>query len=420
MATKLNITTKQLKNAIKWAKLKQQQTQTQEIQKQQQENHDESKDSGTGSGTGAGSGTGGTATATNTSVSSVDPPFIVDNPLIVILGIGSYGLQIGLNNLPGVAKDYSNIIDVFVRKWNYFVLYKTESDDIVYSNNINNLNDDNNCKFKLRWSLKDIDLFIEQARMYVVKNKHNGLIFIITSHGDNDGIIYDSNMTAYELSDIFNVFLPEYGELLTLYTESKSESNHLFRIPKIYCVDSCRSSWKARVTNVGNVSVLNKNNQQNITHKQKNLETKSNAIIENVNINMSSPIAETDFKHNNKMDKHGKAEYVQEIITTKSVTKQEGKQLVSQHSNICKLWANVDGFSVGDGSQNGGLFLRSVVKVFKDKKFVTSHNWMDIVIKIREYTKEQATIVGAINFTQIVQYEGTMERSIQFKMTLNN
>ena len=90
--------------------------------------------------------------------------------------------------------------------------------------------------------------------------------------------------------------------------------------------------------------------------------------------------------------------------------------IYAQESNCCKLYANTDGFAVAEGDKRGGIFLRSVFKVFRDVNWVSTHNILDIQQKIREYTKVAATICGNLsNFTQLVENVGTLERDIRFQ-----
>ena len=88
---------------------------------------------------------------------------------------------------------------------------------------------------------------------------------------------------------------------------------------------------------------------------------------------------------------------------------------MAQMANFAKIYANAEGFSVMGGSQHGGIFMRSVCKVFKDNKYVRNHKFTDIIFKIREYTKRDATLKNNLfNFTQIVENEGTLERQLIF------
>ena len=105
----------------------------------------------------------------------------------------------------------------------------------------------------------------------------------------------------------------------------------------------------------------------------------------------------------------------EERYSAKSVGKKEAGKLMGQMANFCKVYANTEGHPVADGSLKGGVFLRNVCRVFKDRKFVLNHRWTDIIFKIRTYTKRNATICGSLcNFTQLVEEEGTLERRIQF------
>ena len=330
---------------------------------------------------------------TNTTcVSSVADAHEMNDILVVILGIGKYD---GLSDLNGVEKDYSNIIHTYIKYWKYKVLYKIDGDSTNEENSLIYTNDrkitHKNKNYKLNWTIDDIELFIEQARKTLVKNKHDGLIFAISSHGDCDKVIYDSKQEIFELDSIFSMFCPQWSLLLETYTETTQESNHLFKIPKIFCIDSCRGSLSAKLTMVSlqDKIGLNKNNAQ----KDKEDKTQK-----------SSPNA--DEEKNNT---------VNEQYKLKTISKEQAKQHFASMSNFCKLWANVEGHSVADGSINGGLFLRSVCKLFKDRKYIYNHTWTDIVLKIREYTKREASLIGIFNFTQLVESQDTLEYPIKFK-----
>ena len=163
-----------------------------------------------------------TAASTQTFVSTVGPPFVVDNALVVLLCIGKY--DPGLPNLAGVPRDYDNIINTFVTIWNYKVLYRTDDDELIYTNDINVIN--SHREYKLYWKgEEDIDKFCEQAREKIVKNGHNGLIFVISGHGDEDKTLTDSELEDYYMGNIFDMFLPEQRSELETYKETEQESN---------------------------------------------------------------------------------------------------------------------------------------------------------------------------------------------------
>ena len=338
----------------------------------------------------------------------------MDDPLIVMLGIGEYN---DLPNLAGIVIDYQNIVNTFVGKWKYKIFCQLNDDNntVIYTNDkqeIDTLTTTNkNISYKLKWTMDEIELFIEQARKCIVKNKHNGLMFAISSHGDTGKVLYDSNCEEFDLDSIFSMFSPQASMLLESYKETPQESLQLFTIPKIFFLDMCRGSFKAKVTDISSVPTtpstipLHKNNN-NFPKKPNILKSKTNTE----NASKTESVDGIKLKSGKKKEK-----MEMESFAMKTVHKEQAHWLVTQMANFCKLYANIEGCSVADGSNGGGFFLRNVCKCFNDTKFVLRHKWTDIIFKIREYTKRDATIVGDLfNFTQIVENEGTLERPVRF------
>ena len=410
------------------------------------------------------SGSRVTIASTRTKVSTIGQPYLIDNALVVLLCIGLYN---GMKNLDGVPRDYDNIINTFVRVWRYKVLYKVDLDmdsdhddddevkldndggkinsDLMYTNDIKVINAHRN--YKLYWTGADIDTFVEQTREKVVKNNHNGVIFVISGHGDTDKVLIDSEVETYELEDIFKMFLPEQRSELDTYVETQEESNKLFTIPKIFCIDCCRGNWKAKVTDIHKYNNVNDCKQKSIsqTATEDNYKVVTNTLAapkpkakaktktktkvkssakSNNNTQTKFKFDEKEKENDHEVSKelkkskkmHDEAQTdVKEKFGAKTISKIQSKVLCAQMTNYCKLWANVEGYEVADGSKNGGIFTRNVSKLFNDKEFVIKHNWTDIILKVREYTKRDSTLYGNLfNFTQIVQDEGTLTRPIQF------
>ena len=327
-----------------------------------------------------------------TGVSSIAPPLSMDDPLIVMIGIGKYD---GMPNLDGIARDYDNMIDTFVNYWKYKIFYKLNNNTCIYSNNKSEMK----TNYKLEWDSDEIYQFIEESRKYLVKNRHNGLIFGISSHGDSGRILYDSECEEYALDSIFSMYSPQASQLLETYQETEEESNHLFSIAKIFFLDMCRGTGQAKVTNVTNIPKVAKVAAQKADSENVHAQT------------------ENETEKENKTQEHDAISLhkSEEKIVVKGIGKDEARTLVGQMANFSKLYANIEGFSVGDGSLHGGIFLRSVCKVFKDTKYVSSHKFTQMIFKIREYTKRAATLNGTLfNFTQIVENEGTLEREVVF------
>ena len=352
-----------------------------------------------------------------TGVSSIAPIFKMDDPLVVIMGVGEYESN-AYPSLAGVEKDYENIINTFVNYWQYKVFYQLSNNEYIYSNDKNEL--ENN--YKLRWNLDEIELFVEQARKCVVSNQHSGLLFAISSHGDTGKVMYDSNGDKYELNFLFSMFSPQANVLLESYHETKEQSQHLFSIPKLFFLDMCRGSSMAKVTQVLTQSVtsptsdstvltvVQEKNQVKSSFQNKILKTTSNQEYNYTQTSQSHVSLHESTRTQNSELKSDEFE----TMSIKGMKKEEAETLVAQMANFSKLYANVEGFAVADGSLNGGMFLRNVCKVFKDTKFVRKNKWTQIIFKIREYTKRDATLFGVFNITQLVENEGTLERPIIF------
>ena len=391
-------------------------------------------------------------------VSALSKPYIIKNALIVILGIGEYCGN--MNNLPGVSKDYKNIINVFTKTWNYKVFYwvdkdsKDDDDDAddansTGSNNNSNINYnytpiytndtemiENNLNFKLQWNGDEIDDFLEESRTKLVQNRHDGLIFIITSHGDSGRVIIDSDGENYELDALYSMFTPDARALLST-EEAESDSNHLLQIPKIFCVDSCRGNRKAKVTQIKFEGIKNKPKLVKVYKSSKNVQniknTKNIKNIKNVkNVKevqvttvktsekvKSQPQPQKDSNNKSSGSEKEKQKQTVEVFGLKAVSKEASNTMAAQDANFCKLYANVEGYSVADGSDKGGMLLRNIVKVFRDVKFVSKNDWAKMMVKIREYTKRDASLVGLFNFTQIVENESTLEKTVEFVKNTN-
>ena len=348
-----------------------------------------------------------------TTISSIAPSYCMNDPLVVIVGISEYD---GWPNLAGISIDYKNIINTFTNKWFYKVFYQLTDGKNIYSNDNNILLTNNN--YKLNWTGEEIEEFVEDARKHIVKNKHNGLLFVISSHGDTGRIMYDSECESFELDMLFSMFSAQASALLSTYKETSQESNWLLKIPKIFFLDMCRGQMKAKPSDVTTTTIERSNNEETDTLSKNSLqqpqqqqEKQDEQNTQNKNLNdISLHKNDTDTKNKNKTT---------ENFSVKGISKEEAKLVAAQMSNFCKLFATPEGYAVGDGSQNGGMLLRNVCKCFNDKQFIRENFWSDIIVKIRNVAKRQATVIGNndglnLSFTQIAENEGTMETRLKF------
>ena len=350
--------------------------------------------------------------------------YLLNNALVAMIGVGEYD---GMPNLDGVVKDYENVIDTFCRYWKYNVLFRLSNDKYIYSDDIDQIKLDENKKYKLKWNGDEISQFIEETRKHIVQEKHNGLIFVISSHGDREKVMYDSECEEYELDALFAMYQPNARLLIESYTETEQESNYLSQIPKIFALDMCRGDMSAKPIET------DKKNQQAQSHTVKAIQARSGQGKAEMKTGDEDSINKNGSKEEDKQtqekseEKEEKASILKieneksEKFTFKGVDKDTAARLATNTSNFLKIYATPDGYSVADGAAKGGLFLRNFCKVLKDRDFVSKHYLNDIVLKIREYTKREATIVSNLfEFTQIVETEGTLAKNVKILSKMSN
>ena len=158
---------------------------------------------------------------------------LVQNPLVVILGIGEYD---GMADLVGVEKDYKNLVHAFYSQFGYSVVFMTNSNKLLYANrkprskNEKKLLKKDEISYKLNWTYDEVEEFTEEIVKIISdhnKNHHDGLIFLISSHGDQEGVILDSTCEEMQLIGIFDSF---FGQNMP----------HMLDKPKMFFIDACR------------------------------------------------------------------------------------------------------------------------------------------------------------------------------------
>ena len=348
-------------------------------------------------------------------ISSVGAEYQSSDTLVAMIGVGEYN---GLPNLDGVIKDYENVIKTFSTHWKYNILFQLANNRCIYTSDIKALKLEANQDYKLKWNSSEIDTFVELTRKHIIQENHDGLIFIISSHGDSGKVMYDSNCEQYELEYLFAMYRPAASALLESYHEAQEESNYLSQIPKVFVLDMCRGGIAAKPVKTRKLITEKKQEQEKEKRKKKENQTdeelKTDKLVcskqnSDGNLTTTAPISK---QHDNTKSKNNASN---EKMTLKSVTKEDAQLFATEVSNFCMIYGTAEGFVSSDGSEKGGLFLRNFCKVFSDKKFVSNHYLNDIILKIREYTKREATILSdALPFTQMVETEGTLEKNVRF------
>ena len=131
----------------------------------------------------------------------------IEDPLIVMLGIGEYDHE---HNLIGMANDYFSVIYTFHKEFEYSIFYQNKKNQNEYHASKTDLDYNKASEalarnkesrqgkkymeqlfknvdesVKTRWKYDEIVSFFEESRKMLISNNHDALIFVISSHGDS-------------------------------------------------------------------------------------------------------------------------------------------------------------------------------------------------------------------------------------------
>ena len=319
-----------------------------------------------------------------------DKKYSIKHPLVIIFGIGDYDNDV-MPSLIGVSQDYINCIATFL-KLGYCIFYQNTQNSIEYIDRYNNNNTNSTkinlkqCKenVKLHWDEEEIGQFFTNAREYVLKNKHDSCIFLLSSHGESDGIIIDS--TGEEIS------------LLSLFCRfDGTECQYLVDKPKMIFVDACRGRARSKPIapiklniNSGEKKEQEKEEKENEKDKVNCITKSDNAIQSNTNdsvIPQRKQATNTNDNNNDRDDWYHSQE------------------------NFIHIYSNPEGYAAADGGTKGGYLIRSVKRVFSNLEVSLNQTLNDIIVQIRAEAKEMAG-KGALECVQVVD---TMTSKIVFE-----
>ena len=143
--------------------------------------------------------------------------------------------------------------------------------------------------YGIKWNGDDIDQFIEESSKPVFQNKHDGLMFFISSHSDRDKVIYDNESEIYKLDSILSMYSSRVSILLESYREIQQESNHLLSILKMFFLDVGCGKQKTKVTNIE--TQKNETKTKTTTNKK---QATTNVVIEDMKKEESTAGNETE------------------------------------------------------------------------------------------------------------------------------
>ena len=282
-------------------------------------------------------------------------------PLVIMMGIGYYPNGGILGHLIGVPNDYKNMIKLFAFHWGYPFIYQTDDNKIVYLDKQRLLK--NNSKyhtnFKLKWNEDEIAGFVLKSKKIIETILPDGLIFVISSHGDRDKVLIDSNFEEYNLSYIF-----------AEYWNTKDGCPYLADKPKIFFLDMCQGQKtpiprgkKQMMKNA--MKTKGKNDKQNDHSDMKNNDDDKN--------NMTSHQSHTNTKEKttpapiaNATDKTDKSTQTESKNDKENVIGKMQEEYLD-YENFCVIYGNLADYSVVDGGKKGGYLICGLKSVLKQR-----------------------------------------------------
>ena len=313
-------------------------------------------------------------------------PYYISNPLVVMIGVGHYFDSGIWCHLTGIKNDYNNMITLFSKHWGYHFVYQTNKNKIVWVDPKKKIRQN----FKIEWTYDEINTFINNIANIVKQLKyHDSLIFLISSHGDVDNVIIDSNGEEYQLMEIYDRFSNDinYG------------CPHLADKPKLFFVDACQGSTKPipkgllptnKAKLKSGVATMQDTNTIAAEIKTKGPDHTGSGV----NGTNSSVIKSTQQK---KLKKASKSR----SLTTSDTGDMSKRYL--KYEGFCYIYGNLSGYAVVDGGTKGGYLIQAIKSVMKQSN-VTDIELNNLIMIIGNET------------LQLVQGKGNKKQEKRNKM----
>ena len=318
----------------------------------------------------------------------------IQNPLVVIIGIGDFKGE--YRPLIGVPQDYKNVIFSLNYTRGYHVVYYNPKNELIHLKNRANKSkyyQTNN--FKITWNKKEITQFNKiikkkflttaKLKAGIVNHKnvdeqkekekeeeedyhhYDSLIYIIASHGDQHGVIYDSDMTEIKVDDIIQEF-------------NNVNCKALMLKPKIFILDHCRGRKRASM----------KLNSLFQDYEERLDEARENNLIR----------SEIEAKKQEKEDYNKKDTLQNPVAFEETVT-------VSPASHIRTIFSNTDGYAVPDGGVKGGYLIRCFTKVITNDDWFKGLSFNRIMLQTRLVLQKYLGVKDGVT-TQVIDDTNTM------------
>ena len=307
----------------------------------------------------------------------------VKNPLIVLLFIGEYSKNSQFEDVIAAQRDYILAKNCFNKVRGYSTVYMR--DDKKKSNNNDNENKNNNNNnnelklvrnrnkmvkdcFKLEWSCDEIENFNERIISKVLNDKdvnYDGLIYIISGHGDSDDRVFDSYGEEYGFAFILNKF------------DNKS-CRALRGKPKIFIIDTDRGNEEAKL-HLRSINVEDK--------KEMKIETTTDKKLN---------ATEKEKEKEKETEKENKSEDISKKL---DVSNEEiwNERYYCKFDNFRIIYSNTKGYKKNDLHTNkkGSCLIRAITKVFNHDKTFLHKRLTDIITATKSMMVDIALTTNA-------------------------
>ena len=359
-------------------------------------------------------------------------------PLVMMIGIGTYPNGGVLGDLIGVPTDYKNMIKLFALHWGYPFVYQTNDNKIEYLDKQKLQKKKNTYKknFKLKWNGDEIGGFVLKSKKIIERIKPDGLIFLISSHGDRENVLIDS-----EFEEIPIAFI------MAEYWNTNGGCPYLANKPKLFFLDMCQGPKlplpKGLLKKHKKIKISTKgpNDTENSYKDKEKDKDKKNENHKNSSNNNNNDQHETSNDETKNSDKQENNEDNKE--NTMNWKDKEDKNYL-EYENFCVIYGNLENYKVVDGGKFGGYLIRSLKSVLKQRDACNLElNQLIILLRnetlrlvkgekkkskqdfvasncpTRQIIDYQSSVLGYVFFGKLAQHEYTFQSQFRYQKYLH-
>ena len=286
--------------------------------------------------------------------------------LVVMIGIGIYDEGIMLD-LIGASRDYCNVKYTFNYKRGYHVIYNTCDNKIEYISNRIKKNKYIKDNFKLRWTRDEIFDFNKSVLKIIAdsKSEFDGLIYLLSCHGDTDNVIYDSTRTKVKVQEILKQF-------------SNSNCAKLRNKPKIAILDFCRGEKRM-------IKQINTKFHEQKEEISQNDDSKNND--KNKNDSGNKNVSSSNNNNNNHNNNNNNVDNSSSSNSTSDNSKNsynDNDVYVDGLGDFREIYGTLSGYAATDGGLKGGYLIRSFTKIIGNEKLFNRLSLDEMIMQTKK------------------------------------